>query len=130
VPETLPRSARLRRRSEFTGVFEGGVKRHGQLMSVVVRDSGPGAARIGIAASRKLGGAVERNRAKRRIREVFRRLAIAPGLDIVVMPRPALLTAPLANVRQEFQQLVDTAARHGRRSPPPHALRPGPAGRL
>lgn len=126
MPHTFPPSARLRRRSEFTGVFDAGVKRHGQLMSLCVRQGQPGRARIGIAASRKLGGAVERNRAKRRVREVFRRLDLPAGLDIVVMPRDRLLSAPIAELKQEFEHLVAWAIRHGRRSSTSNARRPGP----
>jgi ribonuclease P protein component len=127
MPQTFPRGARLRRRSEFTGVFEHGVKRHGQLMSVCVRRTGTGRARVGIAASKKVGGAVERNFAKRRVRELFRHLDLAPGLEIVVMPRDAMLRASLAAARQEFEHLVEWAVRHGRRSSSSHAPRPGPA---
>jgi ribonuclease P protein component len=127
MPHTFPRGARLRRRSEFTGVFEHGVKRHGQLMSVCVRQTGAGRARVGIAASKKVGGAVERNFAKRRVREVFRHLDLAPGLEVVVIPREAMLRASLAAARQEFEHLVDWAVRHGRRSSASHARRSGPA---
>jgi ribonuclease P protein component len=127
MPHTFPRGARLRRRSEFTGVFEHGVKRHGQLMSVCVRLTGAGRARVGIAASKKVGGSVERNFAKRRVRELFRHLDLAPGLEVVVMPREAMLRASLTAARQEFEHLVEWAVRHGRRSSPSHARRPGPA---
>ena len=127
MAQTFPRGARLRRRSEFTGVFDAGVKRHGQLMSVCVKQAGTARARVGIAASRKLGGAVERNFAKRRVREVFRRLELPEGLDIVVMPREAMLRAPFAAARQEFESLVKSAVRHGRRPSPSPAPRPDPA---
>jgi ribonuclease P protein component len=127
MPHPFPRGARLRRRSEFSGVFETGVKRHGQLMSVCVRRAGTGRARVGIAASKKVGGAVERNLTKRRVREIFRRLDLPPGLDIVVMPREAMVRAPWAASRQEFESLVESAARHGRRPSPSHTPRPGPA---
>ncbi len=45
------------------------------------------AARLGIIATRKIGSAVERNRAKRRIREWFRRASLPPGFDVVVIPQ-------------------------------------------
>lgn len=115
MPGRFPGASRLRRRSEFTGVFDQGVKKHGRLMSVFVRSRVQGNPRIGIAASKKLGGAVDRNRAKRRLREVFR-LAVSPGgVDIVVIPRRELLAAPFESVQREFASLVDVAVRHGRR---------------
>lgn len=114
----FPRAARIRRRGEFTGVFDGGVKRHGRLMSVFVLPTPAARARLGIAASKKLGGAVERNLAKRRMREVFRTAGMTTALDIVVIPRRELLQAPFDSVQREFQSLVDVAVRHGRRSQP------------
>jgi ribonuclease P protein component len=69
--------------------------------------------RLGIIASRKLGGAVVRNRAKRRLREVFRRgdadsggPAIEKTLDLVVIPRRELLTAPIGVVDDDFWAAV------------------------
>jgi ribonuclease P protein component len=118
MPAAFPRTARIRRRGEFTGVFDGGVKRHGRLMSVFVLPMPAGRARLGIAASKKIGGAVERNLAKRRMREVFRAAGLPAPLDIVVIPRRDLLTAPFESVRQEFTTLVDVAVRHGRRLQP------------
>ena len=115
MPGRFSPASRLRRRSEFTGVFERGVKRHGRLMSVFVLSRAPGNPRIGIAASKKLGGAVDRNLAKRRMREVFRLAAAPSGVDIVVIPRRDVLAAPFESVRHEFASLVDVAVRYGRR---------------
>ena len=118
MPASFPRAARIRRRGEFTGVFDGGVKRHGRLMSVFVLPTSAARARLGIAASKKIGGAVERNLAKRRMREVFRVAGLPAPLDVVVIPRRELLTAPFESVKHEFAALVDVAVRHGRRSQP------------
>jgi ribonuclease P protein component len=66
--------------------------------------------RLGIIASRRMGDAVARNRAKRMLRDIFRRqepgTAAARGLrplDLVVIPRRELVTAPLAVVEQDFR---------------------------
>lgn len=70
-------------------------------------DEGRNPSRLGIAATRKLGGAVVRNRAKRLIREVFRRNKIAPGFDIVIIPRRNLLDASLTVLEADYRALVE-----------------------
>ena len=65
-----------------------------------------GAGRLGIAATKKLGGSVERNRAKRLIREVFRRNKIAPGFDVVVIPKRELLDASLSTLEADYRTLL------------------------
>jgi len=65
-----------------------------------------GIGRLGIAATKKLGGSVERNRAKRLIREVFRRNKIAPGFDVVVIPKRDLLDASLSTLEADYRTLL------------------------
>ena len=63
-------------------------------------------ARLGIVASKKLGGAVERNRAKRLIREVFRLTTAArtgTAVDAIVIPRRELLTASFSSIDHDFR---------------------------
>jgi ribonuclease P protein component len=64
-------------------------------------------ARLGIAATRKLGGAVVRNRAKRIIRDVFRRNKFARGYDVVVVPNRRLLEAGQNTFEAEFCQFLE-----------------------
>ena len=62
-------------------------------------------ARAGVVASKAaIGNAVQRNRAKRRLREVFRKHqhAVPAGLDLVFTARPALLRLEFAEVEQKF----------------------------
>ena len=65
--------------------------------------------RLGIIASRRLGGAVVRNRAKRRLRALFRQSfsaddrRAAPSFDVVAIPRRELVSAPWAVLEQEFR---------------------------
>lgn len=119
VGSRFPRSARLRRRSDFSSVFDQGARRHGRLMTVIASPATGERSRLGIAASRKIGGSVERNRAKRRIREMFRRLTPATPTDVVVIPRREAVTAPFDVLTREFVALVDGAIRHGRRPQAP-----------
>jgi ribonuclease P protein component len=75
-------------------------------MTVFVRANDQGRVRLGIAATRKLGPAVIRNRAKRLVREVFRRNKPPGGLDIVVIPRRELLEVDYAHVEAEFLSIL------------------------
>ena len=87
----LARNERIRKRVEFKQVYDRGLRVHGRYATIFLLSNGLSVGRLGIAATRKLGGAVERNRAKRLIREVFRHNKLAPGFDVVVVPKRELL---------------------------------------
>jgi ribonuclease P protein component len=72
-----------------------------------------GHARLGITATRKIGGAVRRNRAKRLIREVFRRNRhrISSALDLVVNARPGMDARTYVELEAEFVSKVEQLAR-------------------
>jgi len=101
--QTFRDASRIRRRPEFQRVYEGGQKLRLRLMTVVVLPNGRTASRLGIAATRKLGGAVIRNRAKRLVREVFRKADVPGGLDIVVIPRRDMLDVEYPTLEAEFR---------------------------
>src|SRR6266852_4374631 len=84
---------RIRRRAECKWVYERGTRIHGRYSTVFMLPTDRGVGRLGIAATKKLGGAVQRNRVKRLIREVFRRNKIADGFDVVVIPKREWLDA-------------------------------------
>ena len=104
---------RIRRRVEFKQVYDRGVRIHGRYSTVFLLPNGRTGGRLGIAATKKLGGAVSRNRAKRLIREIFRRTKIAAGYDVVVVPKRELLDASLKALESEYCALV---ARRTRRT--------------
>ena len=85
-------------------------------MTMFTRERDQGLARLGIAATRKIGAAVARNRAKRVVRELFRHHKPAAPLDIVVVPRRELLDAPFERIEAEFESLLQLSTRQ-RRAP-------------
>jgi ribonuclease P protein component len=97
---------RIRRRPEFERIYNAGAKIHGRLMTMFVMPNGTTTPRFGVAATRKLGSAVERNRAKRRARELFRRRKNIGGLDIVIVPRREMLDAPFATLEADYTALL------------------------
>jgi ribonuclease P protein component len=96
----------VRKRADFELIYKTGLKRSGRLMTMFTRDRDAGPARLGIAATRKMGAAVERNRAKRLVREVFRHHKPAGAVDVVVVPRRELLDAPYDRLESEFTYLL------------------------
>jgi ribonuclease P protein component len=99
---------RLRRRAQFLKVQEGGRKLHTDSFLVfVLPQEEPGDTRLGITASRKLGGAVERNRVKRLVREAFRRhrLLFPGGLDVVFVAKHNASSADCDQVVREIEKL-------------------------
>ena len=88
--ERFTKARRVRRRREFKRVFDLSLRIKGRYLTVLMAPNGAGTRRLGIVASRKLGDAVRRNRAKRLIRDIFRRrintVARRRAIDLVVIP--------------------------------------------
>ena len=96
----------VRKRADFELVYKTGFKRSGRLMTMFTMEREAGPARLGIAATRKMGAAVERNRAKRLVRELFRHNKPAAAIDIVVVPRREMIAAPYERVEAEYRSLM------------------------
>jgi ribonuclease P protein component len=95
---------RIRRRAEYQRIYAKGSRISGRLWTMfVLRNEGATSGRLGIAATRKIGGAVLRNRAKRLIREVFRRKRLSAGYDLVVVPKRELLDAGIVRAEAEYE---------------------------
>jgi ribonuclease P protein component len=120
----FPRSARLLRHADFERVYKQGRRHFSALMTVFywprpevnasaamltaarTRVAAPHGLRVGFTVGRVLGGAVERNRMKRRLREAVRMSRPLPGVaaDVVINPKKSLLAADFADVLNEVKR--------------------------
>jgi ribonuclease P protein component len=108
---TLQPHERIRRRVDFQHVYEHGARMSSRYATIFVLANQLAFGRLGIAATRRLGGAVVRNRAKRLIREVFRRNKIASGFDVVVVPKRELLDASLTVLEADYRHVLERRLR-------------------
>ena len=63
--------------------------------------------RLGVSVSKKVGGAVVRNRIKRLIKENLRLISVSPGYDMVVVVRPAAAEADFHQIGKSLSNLLD-----------------------
>lgn len=110
----FPRSARLLRHADFERVYKQGRRHFSATMTVfywprpaqagqdaeAVRNGG---LRVGFTVGKALGGAVQRNRMKRRLREAVRMTLSGTGIaaDVVINPKKSLLAADFEDVKKE-----------------------------
>ena len=110
----FPRSSRLLRHADFERVYKQGKRHFATHMTVFYlgRTEGEGL-RIGFTVGRVLGGAVDRNRMKRRLREAVRlnRPAQSAPVDVVINPKKSLLKADFADIQKEVARAFDVIQR-------------------
>lgn len=109
---SLAKAARLTRRAEFAAVREQGSSQHGNFMVLGTwQSSASEPARFGVVTSRRIGSAVERNKARRRLREIFRlhRKLLPPGLWMVAVPRSSAVRATFEALAEEWRALAARA---------------------
>lgn len=124
---------RLRQRADFVAAAAGTkVPRPAFILQARVRgDEGP--ARVGFTVTKKVGSAVERNRVRRRLRDIVRRSAadgLPAGRDYVLIGRRAALDRPFDQMIQDFLTALAQAQRRrstARASAPAHGRANGPA---
>jgi ribonuclease P protein component len=123
---TQVRVVRLRRRREFVAVAGARCRWVGPAFVLQAGPRGePTEIGVGFTASRRIGNAVARNRARRRLRAAVRVIlpgAAKPGYDYVIVARPAILTCPfdliLADLTTAFARVVRGRRRDAARLPP------------
>ena len=104
-----PATRRVKRRRDFERVRKEGRTVRGALLTLgVLPVEGENAFKVGLVTSRRLGGAVVRNRVRRRLREIVRRCQhqIVAGHWLVVIARPAAAKASSAILEKEWRRLA------------------------
>ena len=102
----------LKKNSDFRRLYAKGKSSVNRYLAVYCRRNGRGVNRLGYTVSAKLGGAVVRNRVRRRLREIVRLSApeMKTGWDIVVVARARAAAAPYAELERSYR---DACARLG-----------------
>jgi len=107
-----PRSSRtrylLRNSADIRLVFKEGKRTSCQLFTLLYRRNDLDHTRVGVVVGKKLGGAVWRNRSKRRFRELARlSLGRMPaGLDLLILPKRESVTEPASSLRHTWQAVL------------------------
>jgi ribonuclease P protein component len=109
----FPRSARILQHAEFDRVYKLGKRHFGAHMTAfyLLRDGGEGM-RVGFTVSKKLGGAVDRNRMRRRLREAVRLHGLPAEIkaDVVINPKRSSLTAEFGEIEAAIQKAFEVVA--------------------
>ena len=106
---SFKKTERLAKRPQFQKVMEKGKKKRVErLCTIFSIPNELDRKRLGIIASKKIGNAVARNRAKRRIREVFRKLKhrMEPALDIVIISGKDMVTLPYRVIEKKLSNAL------------------------
>jgi ribonuclease P protein component len=116
VPEgaSFPRRARLLKHSDFEQVYKQGRRHFSSHMTVFYLRQVEGEARVGLTVGRVLGGAVQRNRIKRRLREAvrLRRSLLKGAVDVVINPKKSVLTVEFPVVLEEVSRAFDAITKN------------------
>lgn len=104
--QRLPKNQRLLKRSQFLALKQGAGRKHTEHFLFLWRPNGLAHSRLGLTVTRRVAGAVGRNRVRRLLRETFRlsRAEIVPGLDLVVVAKNGSPGLTLADVQRELAQ--------------------------
>jgi ribonuclease P protein component len=107
----MERRVRLRRTKDVRQVYDEGRSWKHPLLVLIARPNGLDLSRVGVTASRKLGGAVARNRAKRLLREAARHLypRFVAGWDVMLIARNGILKAKEPQVEEALASLLRRA---------------------
>jgi ribonuclease P protein component len=108
VDQRLRKAERLTAPAEFTRCYRRGERLRTSYFTVYAYRREQRATRLGLAVGKAIGGAVVRNRVKRRLRELFRRhkASVPAGYDLFVRALPGSAAAPYAELETAWCQAI------------------------
>jgi ribonuclease P protein component len=106
--QEYPLGARIVRRADFDAVYRNGKRRSSSHLTVFLKANDLPHSRFGFSIKRTLGGAVVRNRIRRRVREAIRlhRQEISAGWDFVIHPKASVQSAAFAALESDLLRLL------------------------
>ena len=87
-----------------------GVRARGRYLTLFILPNGLDVSRLGVIATRRLGGSARRNRSKRLTRELFRQHKGRPGLDIVALLRPGFSDVSFNALEADYRTVLQRGA--------------------
>jgi ribonuclease P protein component len=113
----FPKNHRLLRHSDFERVYKQGRRHFATHMTVFYlrrADDELKGARVGFTVSKALGGAVQRNRIRRRLREAVRlgNFSTGAGVDVVINPKRSAMTADFGDLQSEVTKALQVIEKH------------------
>ncbi len=128
---------RLKKRGEFVRASHSGL--HASAPGLVLQaykrgepENGAGPARVGFTTSKKVGNAVKRNRARRRLRALAEEILLPcarPGVDYVLVGRSVTVDRPFSDLARDLAQAIDRVHSGRAKSRPPRRSRQAEAAR-
>jgi len=110
-PESLPARERIAKRRDFLRAYDEGQKEFARFSVVFAVANGLGHPRLGITVTKKAGKSTVRNRLRRWVREIYRRIRIETGLedrglDLVVNVKPAAAGCTFQEFSQDLKRVL------------------------
>ncbi len=99
----------LTKRPQYERVYKSGIARGNRYLVVKSLENGLACSRFGFSIRKIIGNAVERNRIRRRLREIIRTRDIKPGWDIVIIARSKSVDADFHQLEKSMLELLNRA---------------------
>jgi ribonuclease P protein component len=108
MDESYSPRERIRKKKDFSNLYKKGNSARGTYLNLIYLPNSLTYSRMAVVASKKIGNAVQRNRVRRRVKELFRRnkdLLMTP-VDMIVVTKKGIQDATLDDIRPQFLSMI------------------------